>query len=92
MMLQALDKQVVAAVGEGIFINKCKLIFDYVPCDILKKKDKLPNLKELFFSEWEDQTHNTHKIGHYLVQLGGDQCYAGKEHRKVGPGRLGDES
>ena len=37
-MLQALDKQIVAAAAEGIFINKNKLIFVYVPWDILKKR------------------------------------------------------
>ena len=33
----------------------------------IKKKEKLPNLKEIFFLEWEKQTQITHKIGHYLV-------------------------
>ena len=41
-MLQALDKQIVAAAAEGIFINKNKLIFVYVPWDILKKKKNYP--------------------------------------------------
>ena len=40
VMLQALDKQIVAAAAEGIFINKNKLIFVYVPWDILKKKKR----------------------------------------------------
>ena len=34
---------------------------------IKKKKDKVPNLKELLFLGWEEQTQITHKIGHYLI-------------------------
>jgi len=47
-MLQALDKQVVAAAAEGIFINKHKLIFVYVPWDILKKKRQTTQSERVF--------------------------------------------
>ena len=67
-MLHTLDKLAVAAEAEGIFTNKHKLILDYVSWDVLKKKkDKVPNLKELLFLGWEEQTQITHKIGHYLI-------------------------
>lgn len=34
---------------------------------IKKKKDKVPNLKELLFLGWEEQTQITYKISHYLI-------------------------
>ena len=54
VMLQALDKQIVAAAAEGIFINKNKLIFVYVPWDILKKKKNYPIWKR--FSSWNGKS------------------------------------
>ena len=66
VMLQALDKQIVAAAAEGIFINKNKLIFVYVPWDILKKRQTTQSERDFLLGMGKaDQI--THKIGHYLV-------------------------